>query len=144
VTVAQTLKGGRKGSTAYVRQTGPKTLVIPLPLPHLNQIIAGAKRHWSGYARNKRRATERVMLLAFAARLQPIATPVTVTFSWHPPDRRVDPDNQAAGGQKVILDGLVAAGVLPDDSLTWVRGIQHFFAAPDPDNPRVEVTWHPS
>ena len=137
----QPLRGASEKSACELARFALGALEIPLPLPHLNRIIAGAKRHWSSYARDKRRATERVMVLAFRARLRPVESPVTFSFTWYPPNRKVDPDNLAAGGQKVILDGLVAAGVLPDDSLTWIRGIQHHFEPPDPENPHVEVTW---
>ena len=94
-------------------------LEIPLPLMQLNQVVAAAKRHWAGYARLKRRHTQTVALLARAAGCKPVRHPVTLAFVWHLPNRRLDPDNAVAGGVKVIADGLVAAGVLPDDSQTW-------------------------
>jgi len=43
-------------------------------------------------------------------------------FEWKERDRRRDPDNIAAAGRKLILDGLVLAGVLPDDGWNHVLG----------------------
>ena len=55
-----------------------------------------------------------------------------------PQDKRTDPDNIAAGGRKVILDGLVEGGILPDDGWGDVEGFSDTFAV-DKENPRVEV-----
>ena len=123
------------------RQVALLPLEIPLPLMQLNQVVAAAKRHWAGYARLKRRHTETVALLALAAGCQRVRQPVTLAFVWYLPDRRLDPDNAVAGGVKVIADGLVAAGVLPDDSQAWIRGFHHHFEAPDRTRPRVLVSW---
>ena len=41
-------------------------------------------------------------------------------------------------GQKFILDGLVAAGTIPNDSQKYIKRIQHEFDV-DKQNPRVEV-----
>jgi Holliday junction resolvase RusA-like endonuclease len=62
---------------------------------------------------------------------------VVLVITWYEPDRRRDPDNIMAG-QKFILDGLVAAGTIPNDSQKYVRGIVHRFKV-DRKNPRVEV-----
>lgn len=113
------------------RKAAGLPLEIPLPLMQLNQVVAAAKRHWAGYARLKRRHTQTVALLARAAGCKRVRHPVTLAFVWHLPDRRIDPD----------ADGLVAAGILPDDSQTWIRGFNHRFEAPDRSHPRVLVTW---
>jgi len=62
---------------------------------------------------------------------------VVLIITWHEPDRRRDPDN-IMGGQKFILDGLVMAGVIPDDSQKHIQGIVHRFGI-DRKNPRIEV-----
>lgn len=41
--------------------------------------------------------------------------PFTVHFVWYEADRHRDPDGVSSGGRKLMLDGLVRAGVLPGD-----------------------------
>lgn len=50
-----------------------------------------------------------------------------------------DPDNALSAASKLILDGLVWAGVLPDDDVRHVRGVTLAELAVDRNNPRVEV-----
>lgn len=98
----------------------------------------------NGYARLKARWTNTVALLARAAKLggkqrsnlrfekikgiggfrerfevmAPVpffATGVRFEFRWHEKNRKRDPDNVAAGGRKVVLDGLVLAGTIAND-----------------------------
>jgi len=115
-------------------------LTIPLPLPDLNQVIAAAKSHPKAYSRLKKVATHKVWGLAMSAKLTPIKHPVTILFVWYPKNNRMDHDNRMHG-QKYILDGLVLAGVFPDDRPRWVVGLHHDFEAPDKKNPRVLVEW---
>jgi len=101
------------------------SLWIPGPLPGLNELIAAAKGAGGtgrAYSRLKRQWTDTVWALAKSARLESFETPVLITFEWVERDRRRDPDNVAAGGRKLILDGLVAAGVLKGDGWSHVRG----------------------
>ena len=111
-------------------------LEIPGRLPGLNEIIAAAKSHYAKYSTEKKEYTEEVAWLAKQARL-PKFEKVYLVITWFEPDRRRDPDNIMAG-QKFILDGLVAAGVLPGDSQKYIAGIVHRFRV-DKQNPRVEV-----
>jgi hypothetical protein len=93
------------------------TLWVPGPLPGLNELIAAAKGHGGrgyAYAKLKRSWTDTVILLARSARLKPVER-VKLHFLWCERNRKRDPDNVAAGGRKLVLDGLVAAGVLPGD-----------------------------
>lgn len=106
-------------------------LWIPGPLPGLNQLISAAKGAGGrgiAYARLKRRWTDTVILLARAAKLQPIDGPVRLMFLWVEASKRRDPDNVAAGGRKLILDGLVAAKVLPNDGWAQVESWSDTFA----------------
>ena len=63
-----------------------------------------------------------------------------IVFCWYSKDIRRDPDN-IEHGQKYILDGLVRAGILPNDGIKNVGGgkVHAFFK--DKSNPRVEVTF---
>tara|TARA_Y100001938_G_scaffold8123_1_gene9963 strand:+ start:222 stop:632 length:411 start_codon:yes stop_codon:yes gene_type:complete len=99
-------------------------LQISAELPTLNDTVRETKKHWSRYASLKKTATELVAWNCKAQRLQPIEDRVTLAFDW--PHSRKDPDNQSFGA-KMILDGLVKAGVLPDDSRKWIAEIKHVF-----------------
>lgn len=118
-------------------------LTIPLPLPTLNTVIDISKRHWAEYKRSKGSHTFAVKVLALEAKLTPIQHRVSLRMDWHPANRRQDPDNIAAGGGKVILDGLVSAGVLPRDSWRWVGELHHYFHTTDPADPHVDISWEP-
>jgi hypothetical protein len=52
--------------------------------------------------------------------LHPVTEPARMRFVWIEPDAHRDPDGIAAGGRKLLLDGFVRAGILPDDSHRWV------------------------
>lgn len=110
-------------------------IVVPGELPGLNETIAGAKQHWAQYASAKAHWTGIVAALACGTTQM---QRVHVRCHWYTKDRRRDPDNVAAGGTKIILDGLVLAGVLPGDGWAYVASISHTFAV-DKRNPRVEV-----
>ena len=101
-----------------------QTLTISAELPSLNEPVAETKKHWSRYASLKKTATELVAWNSKAQQLEPIAERCVFTFDW--PYSRRDPDNQSFGA-KMILDGLVKAEVLPDDSRKWISEIRHVF-----------------
>jgi len=93
----------------------------------MNEIIAAAKGSGGRgalYARMKRDWGETVALLAKSKRLPAIDGPVFVDLFWIERDARRDPDNIQAG-VKLVLDGLVTAGVLKGDSQRFVLGITH-------------------
>ncbi|HET7037175.1 MAG TPA: hypothetical protein VFI42_15930 [Thermomicrobiaceae bacterium] len=98
-------------------------LWIAGPMPGLNELIAAAKGsggRGAGYARLKRAWTDTVWALAKSARLPTFARPVTMHFQWCELHQRRDPDNIAAGGRKLVNDGLVKAGVLQGDGWRWI------------------------
>ena len=119
-----------------------QTLVIESRFPSLNVTIAAAKRHWSIYAKEKRRLTLSVALLAKVQRIKPVERAV-IRFTWYEANKRRDPDNISAAGKKPILDGLVEAGVLKDDGWSVIQGLEDRFAI-DTERPRVEVTITPT
>jgi Holliday junction resolvase RusA-like endonuclease len=121
-------------------------LFIPGPLPGLNELISAAKgAGGSGahYSRLKREWGETVWAYAKKARLKRALDPVTITFTWREKNRRRDLDNIAGGGQKLVLDGLVKAGVLEDDGWEHVYSIEHRFQV-DPGRPGVLVHISPA
>ena len=112
-------------------------LEIPGRLPGLNEIIEAAKQgkgKYQPYAMMKEYYTT---MIGWLAKKLPPYEKVALVITWYEPDRRRDPDNIMAG-QKFILDGMVAAGTIPNDSQKHIKGIIHRFAV-DRKNPRVEV-----
>ena len=101
-----------------------QTLTISAELPSLNETVAETKKHWSRYASLKKTATELVAWNCKAQKLKPVTERCVFTFDWQPSRRA--PDNQSFGA-KMILDGLVKADVLPDDSRKWISEIRHVF-----------------
>lgn len=107
------------------------SLWVPGPLPGMNELIAAAKSgrgKGNAYSRLKAEWTDAVIALANSSKLPPLKRSVVFRFTWVEKDRRRDPDNVAAGGRKLILDGLVAAGVLRGDGWRYVQSwTDHFY-----------------
>jgi Holliday junction resolvase RusA-like endonuclease len=101
--------------------------VIEMP-PGLQLLSLNGRQHWA--ARN--RAAQALKKAAWAKALQaklPRLERVAITVEYQPPDkRRRDPDNYAATG-KPLIDGLVIAGILPDDNSAHVTDV-HFTIGP--------------
>lgn len=116
----------------------PQQLILDGQLPAINEIIATTKSHWSKYSRVKKANTNIVASQALGQKLRPITNKVDIVFFHYRPSRRKDPDNVAGGAMKVILDGLVKAGVLKNDTMEFVNTLCHCFEV-DKKNPRIEV-----
>ena len=113
-------------------------LIIPCELPDLNTTIALSKRHWSEYAKLKRKYTQMVACHA-RRQLKPILSGrVHLSFVWYCRNKRRDPDN-VCSAKKFIIDGLVAAGILSNDGWKQVVGFSDSFEV-DQNSPRVAVT----
>lgn len=110
---------------------------IPGRLPGLNDIIDAAKQGKGKYQPYNDMKLEYTSAVAWLARKLPKYEKIELVITWYEPNRRRDPDN-ITGGQKFICDGLVQAGIIPDDSQRYIQGIAHKFRV-DPENPRVEV-----
>jgi hypothetical protein len=93
-------------------------LWLPMRAPNLNDLIRAHGQHAQVYNRLKKRWADLVVLCIGG---RPIRCrfgsdrPAKVHFELVEPDRKRDPDNIAAGAAKLILDGLVKAGVLEGD-----------------------------
>lgn len=118
------------------------TIKIPGCFPSLNEYISLERSNRYAAAKAKRYETERAAWHAkeaakgFGAKL-PFTDKVVVDFRWFEPDNRRDVDN-IVFAKKFILDGLVIAGVLKDDSRKWVAGVRDHVST-DRESPRVEV-----
>lgn len=93
--------------------------IMPLSFqrPPLNQ---NDRMHWAKKARIVKSMRHESMVRARAARLKPKPR-ITVQFCYQPRDnRRRDPGNLTASS-KPLVDGLVDAGIVPDDCPPYVR-----------------------
>ncbi len=115
-------------------------IVIPGELPDLNTIIAESKRgrgKWQPYNELKQEHTNIVAWIA-KSEIKKQLKKIDLEITWICKNRRKDKDNIMAGGLKMILDGLVVAGVIKNDGWSEIGSINNHFEV-DKDNPRVEV-----
>jgi len=113
---------------------------IPGPLPNLNEVLSAAKGYGGrgfGYAKLKRQWTQTVSLHALAAGLKHMDR-ACFEFRWVESNQKRDPDGIAAGGRKVIFDGLVLARVLDNDGWKQIAGWTDTFEVGP--KPGVEIT----
>lgn len=112
---------------------------IPDGLPRLS--LNGSNKQGSWHARHQAQTAWRQASAAAAraARI-PFVDRASVAVEWVMPDRRRrDPDGGALVA-KAVIDGLVDAAVLPDDSWRHVTGVTVRFVEPDDLGPRWRVT----
>jgi hypothetical protein len=89
----------------------------------MNELVAAAKGFGGrgyGYSKLKKTWTAAVCARAKAAGLGPVERAV-LRFEWVEKAMRRDPDNIVAG-KKLVLDGLVDAGVLRKDGWKSIAG----------------------
>ena len=95
----------------------------------LNEYIEAERTHRNKAATIKKMETEYARLHFLGIKIQ---TPCRVKFIWHVENRRRDPDN-IAFAKKYILDGMVAAGAIPNDNLCHIIGLQDEFVVDGKD-----------
>ena len=97
-------------------------LWIPGPLPGLNDMIAKQSRaRGFRYEDLKEKWTNDIAMLARSARV-PHFSRVHIDYLWVERNHKRDPSNIAAGGRKLVEDGLVAAKVLDNDGWEEIDG----------------------
>ena len=108
------------------------TLTIPATPPSWNTFYAGT-HHWK---RKKLADLWHGLILSALTGQSPKTGQVNITVTVNYPDRRRrDPDNICA---KLLIDGLVKAGILPDDSDTEIGSVTTRITR-DRDRPRETV-----
>lgn len=112
-------------------------LIFPGEFPSLNEYINAERRNRFIAAKIKKETTERVISICEKT-TRKIHEPVDVQCVWYTKNERKDPDN-VAFAIKFLLDGIVTAGILKNDTRKEVCTIYHFFRT-DKENPRVEVS----
>lgn len=124
-----------------------QTFEIPGRFLGRNETEKLARTHYTKAAEAKKDETELAMDYAKKAKLRRVTVPSEVAiifveqiryFKNGKAKKLRDVDN-VMGAAKPILDGLVAAGVLPDDGPYWVRRVIPTVKY-EPDNPHVTVS----
>lgn len=101
---------------------------INMKLPSLNDYVNVCRRNKYESATYKREIEAKIRL--FTGRLPKFEKPVKIHFHWVEKDMRRDLDN-IAFAKKFILDALVKAGKLRDDSRRYVVGFTDSFEQGD-------------
>lgn len=135
---------------------------IPLTLPNENQLQTLLKRRLVGNGARagslyggvrKKALLDTGLLIRQYFRKHgddvpalPKGTRCRFRFEWFPANKKIDPDNIASGGTKIILDALRLLGVLANDGWSsYVENdvaIEHVFNAPNATRFGVEVRIH--
>lgn len=113
------------------------SFTIPGRFPSLNEYTEANRINPHTGAAMKRHCTARVRVACSGLGTPPGEPPWTVLVRWYERNAKRDDDN-VAFGVKFILDGLVAAHVIPNDSRAYISGILHDVLV-DRENPRIEV-----
>lgn len=107
--------------------------------PDLNSYIDAERANRFQAAKVKQIYTDAARVIAQASGVEMVETPCAVQFTWRLTDRRTDPDNIAFAA-KFILDGMVAAGVLPNDGHRQINSLEHAYVIDREAAPGVTVT----
>lgn len=127
-------EGGRPVGPAEARRAArpagppPRTWTVELP-PGLPLLNANRRVHWRKRAELTKTIREAAYLLAQGN--VPALQRARIVVEYRPPDRRRRDAGNLAPSAKAAVDGLVDAGVLPDDSDDYLIG---------PDMRRGDVT----
>lgn len=82
------------------------------------------RMHYQQIAQEKKTWEYAVGWVVKEQKIKPITSPVAMTYEfWFRDNKRRDPDNYAASA-KMLQDGLVKAGILPDDNFNHVRELR--------------------
>lgn len=111
-------------------------IVFDGAFPTLNEHIAGMNANRYGGNDMKQVETERVRLQCL--RSEKFDIPVKIKFSWYIKDRRKDPDN-IVYAKKFILDGLVKAGIIPNDTQRYIKGFADEWFVDSHERVEVEI-----
>ena len=110
---------------------------IPGRLPGLNDLYVNYRCPWKA-RRVKEQAMQAVRIYARLSGIQPQKERVQATILCYEPNCRRDEDNVLGGACKVVLDGLVNAGILQGDGRKYVT-LANCSVQVDRERPRVEV-----
>lgn len=113
-----------------------QSVFIPKRFPGLNDYINAERRHRMIAANMKKEYTD--LAASFCLLLKPLNEPVSIKFTWYEKNARRDPDN-IIFAKKFILDGMVKAGVIPDDTQKWIKIFVEFWEVGEEEGVKVEI-----
>lgn len=118
-------------------------LLIEGELTALNEFINAERRNRYIAAKIKKDETGYCQDVAEKSdlKLQETDFPCALIITWYVKNKRKDADN-IAFAKKFILDGLVEAGVLPNDNRKYVQGFIDIVKE-DKEHQRIEITFVP-
>lgn len=96
----------------------PDLWVINLPWDK-PPLTLNQRMHWAPKGRWTKTIRTTAWALARSAKIPPLER-CSVTLIWYPPDRRRRDEDNLFGTLKPLADGLVDAGVVPDDTPRWM------------------------
>ena len=117
------------------------TLRIDCDFVYLNEYIERERTNRMIASSIKKKLTNTVMIQALSANCNKPKRQVDMIFTWHVKGR-YDSDN-IAFAKKFVLDGMVKAGVLENDSPKWVRHLKDYIYhdVNKGSSDYVEVSW---
>jgi Holliday junction resolvase RusA-like endonuclease len=120
-----------------------KQLLIEGELTALNAYVSAERRNRYIAAKIKKNETGYCQEVAEKSelKLQETDFPCALIITWYVKNKRKDADN-IAFAKKFILDGLVEAGVLPNDNRKYVQGFTDIVKE-DKERQRIEITFVP-
>lgn len=113
-----------------------QTLVLP-PLTTLNEYLNANNRNRFIAAKIKKTETETVAWIAKST-LKPMNRITEIRFYFHVPNKKKDKDNWIFC-TKFIMDGLVLAGIIPNDTYDLTPDKWSYAFEVDKEDPRIEV-----
>lgn len=117
----------------FINKINMKTVfTCPLP-PTLNEQIDLARAHWSKSAKAKEYWTTLISQLARQQRLPLFTGNVWLAYQWQIKNFKRDPADNIVAASKYVMDGLVEAGILLDDSLLVIQSpiVHHYLKCKD-------------
>ena len=127
------VSGGQGSNEAVTARS--VTLTIPAPADWIN-----TNRRYHHMAKAKLTKAWRLATSLQARDTPPMRTPVHITATiWKPRTGRYDPNN-LADTTKACVDGLVDAGLIPDDSYKEVIGPDHRHGGKGPAKLTLTIT----
>jgi crossover junction endodeoxyribonuclease RusA len=97
------------------------------------------RAHWQKVRGAKKQVGDAVAWLARQQQIKNVG-PAEVSFVWFAPDKRRRDSDSLGPFVKAALDGLVEAGVFPDDHNGWVVKTSMAVVSSDTRNPRIEIS----
>jgi len=114
-------------------------ITLPGEFCDLNTYINAERRNRFLASKIKKEETERVYYLTIGKKLPlGVEFPLIIEITSYVKDLRKDADN-IAFGKKFIGDGLVLAGIIPDDSRKYIRVWRDIDVIVEKNKPRVEM-----